>query len=126
MSLVSFFRSLITARKQSCGKVMFLHLSVSHSVHGGCMAGGGHTWQGGMHGRGACVAGKGMHGGGGGWRGDRRPLKWAVCIRLECILSFHHQPAFMSKFLQTLFTVCRSRENNMKTVHYKTCITCFF
>ena len=66
-------------------KVMFLHLSVSHSVHGGggvwqgacmagegvCMAGGvcggGGMWgggmcgQGGMHGQGACMAG-GMHG----------------------------------------------------------------
>ena len=27
--------SLFTARKQSCGKVMLLHLSVSHSVHRG-------------------------------------------------------------------------------------------
>ena len=26
---------IFTARKQSCGKVMFLHLSVSHSVHRG-------------------------------------------------------------------------------------------
>ena len=26
---------LITVRKQSCGKVMFLHLSVSHSIHRG-------------------------------------------------------------------------------------------
>ena len=26
---------MITARKQNCGKVMFLHLSVSHSVHRG-------------------------------------------------------------------------------------------
>ena len=25
---------LITVRKRSCGKVMFLHLSVSHSIHG--------------------------------------------------------------------------------------------
>ena len=30
---------------------MFLHLSVSHSVYKG-----GHAWQRGMHGRGACVA----------------------------------------------------------------------
>ena len=58
---------------------MFLHLSVSHSVHrggrawqgdvwqGACMMrgmhgwGGGHVWQGGMHGRGVhgggCIAG---------------------------------------------------------------------
>ena len=26
---------LVTVRKRSCGKVMFLHLSVSHSLHGG-------------------------------------------------------------------------------------------
>ena len=26
---------VVTVRKRSCGKVMFLHLSVSHSVHGG-------------------------------------------------------------------------------------------
>ena len=26
---------IVTVRKRSCGKVMFLHLSVSHSVHGG-------------------------------------------------------------------------------------------
>ena len=26
---------LVTVRKRSCGKVMFLHLSASHSVHGG-------------------------------------------------------------------------------------------
>ena len=29
---------IITARKRSCGKVMFLHLSVSHSVHRGVSA----------------------------------------------------------------------------------------
>ena len=28
---------IFTVRGQSCGKVMFLHLSVSHSVHGGCL-----------------------------------------------------------------------------------------
>ena len=50
-------------------KVMFLHVSVSHSVHmgmcmagGGDMHGGGHAlgvcaWLGGMHGWGACVDG---------------------------------------------------------------------
>ena len=26
---------VVTARKRSCGKVMFLYLSVSHSVYGG-------------------------------------------------------------------------------------------
>ena len=29
--------NIFTARKPSCGKVMFLHLSVSHSVHRGCV-----------------------------------------------------------------------------------------
>ena len=70
-------------------KVMFLHLSVSHSVQGGmlggvhgreaymaggvhrvCMAGGvhgGHAWQGYVCGRGVCVAVGGMHGGGHVW-----------------------------------------------------------
>ena len=30
--------TIITVRKRSCGKVMLLHLSVSHSVHGGVSA----------------------------------------------------------------------------------------
>ena len=49
---------IFTARKRSCGKVMFLHLTVSHSVHraacmveGACVV-GGHAWQG------ACMAGE--------------------------------------------------------------------
>ena len=56
---LSFF---VTGCKQSCRKVLFLHLSVSHSVHiGACMVGGicsgGHAW-------GMCMAGVcgGMHG----------------------------------------------------------------
>ena len=74
---------------------MFLHLSVSHSVHrgggrawqgvvsgqgdvhgwgqGGVCGGGGHAWQGGMHGgghawQGTCMVG-GMHVGGHAWQG---------------------------------------------------------
>ena len=36
--------TVITVRKRSCGKVMFLHLSVSHSVHrGGSVHAGIHT-----------------------------------------------------------------------------------
>ena len=31
----NYTEAFITVRKRSCGKVMFLHLSVSHSVHGG-------------------------------------------------------------------------------------------
>ena len=56
-ALVLKEKPIIAARKRSSGKVMFLHLSVSHSVHRG-----GHAWQdgvceGGMCGeRGPCVA----------------------------------------------------------------------
>ena len=46
-----------TARKRSCGKLIFLHLSVSDSVHGG-----------GMRGWGTCVAGD-VRGRGRAWRG---------------------------------------------------------
>ena len=69
---------------QVWGKVMFLHLSISHSVHGGGgMHGRGHVWQG------VCVCGKGgMRSQGHVWcqRGHahrRRPLKQAVCILLD-------------------------------------------
>ena len=55
--------------------------------HGGmcskkaCVA-GGHVWQEGeVHGRGACVTGSVC-------MQERQPLKWAVCIKLECILVF--------------------------------------
>ena len=79
-------------------------------MHGrGVCVAGGHGWQlgvhgkGGMHGRGACVAG-GMHGRGmcsrghgskGGVNGKghacrRRSLKRAVRILLECILVFNN------------------------------------
>ena len=60
-----------------CAKVMFLHLSVSHSVHrggvcivtGGAYVVGGHAWLGGMRGcGGAC-----MVGGGNAWL-------WGACV----------------------------------------------
>ena len=61
------------------------------------MCGGEGAWQGGMHGRGACMAGgmcdRGAMCGreGRAWRGghawqERRPLQRAVLILLECIL----------------------------------------
>ena len=63
-------------------KVMFLHLSVILLTGGACVAWGvhgrgGHVWPGGMHGRGACMAGGGacvagwacMAGGGHAWLG---------------------------------------------------------
>ena len=84
--------SIFTAHKQSCGKVMFLHLSVTHSVswgggaclvkevmHGkwGVYGEGGHALQGSVHGKGgACMQ-------------DKRPLKRAVRILLEYILAFN-------------------------------------
>ena len=62
-------------------KVMFLHLSVSHSVHkgGACVADGGHAWQGGMHGRGACVVGGACVAVGGGMHG-RGVCMVGVCV----------------------------------------------
>ena len=48
---------IITACKRSCGQVMFLHLSVIHSVHMG-----GHAWgavRGGGDVAGACDGGAG-------------------------------------------------------------------
>ena len=56
---------VFTVRKRSCGKVKFLHLSFSHSVHRGACVARGRVWQrGDMHGRGqwgrgACMAGGG-------------------------------------------------------------------
>ena len=61
-------KPIITVRNSSCGKVMFLHLSVYHSVQRGggvCMA-GSFVMAGGVYCRGACVAG-GMCGGGHAW-----------------------------------------------------------
>ena len=93
-------RCLITIRKRSCRKVMFLHLSVSYFVHrvGACVV-DEHAWQWACA-AGACMVGvcmaEGVHGGGmhgGGVRGSggvhgrkRRPLQWTVRILLECIL----------------------------------------
>ena len=64
-----FLNPFITVRKRSCGKVMFLHLSVGHSVH-----------RGGVY--------PSMH-----WADTRRvdtpprpPLQRTVRILLECIL----------------------------------------
>ena len=87
-------------------KVMFLHVSVSHSVHRGPCVAGECVWPWGMHGRGACMAGGvcpgGVHGGGHAWwrAGGHAyyatPPDWyyeirsvnerAVRILLECIL----------------------------------------
>ena len=94
---------------------MFLHLSVSHSLHRVGMCGGGHAWWGGMDGGGhvcwgVCMAGACMVGvhvaGGHAWQGacvagghachTHPPAdtmrygdmvnEQAVCILLECIL----------------------------------------
>ena len=59
--LFSFYRP-----QMKFAKVMFLHLSVSHSVHRGGVCGGEHTWQGGHEWQG------GMHG------------RWGVCGRGVC------------------------------------------
>ena len=57
---------IFTARKRSCGKVMFLQVSVILSTGGGAMcgcrgwSGGGHAWL-----QGVCLVVGGMHGCGG-------------------------------------------------------------
>ena len=67
---------LITVRKQSWGKVMFLHLSVSHSVHRGCIP--------------ACIGADtpspGRHPPPWADPSPRRPLQWTVRILLEFII----------------------------------------
>ena len=89
----AYNNALFTVRS-SCGKVMFLHLSVSHSVYrGGCVRGGGVHGRrglcvaGGMHGRGLCQEGMLGRGSmcGSGWQ-ERRPLQRMVRILLEWIL----------------------------------------
>ena len=74
--------SVITVRKRSCGKIMFLRLSVSHSVHGrevytplGRDSPGGHPL-----GR-PSPLGRHPH--------PRRPLQRRVRIILECILVYN-------------------------------------
>ena len=99
------FKHIITARKRSLGQGnVFTPVCQSFCSQGG----GGRAWQGvGMHGRewacmagGACMTG-GVHGRGHLWQGirvwqrvcvvgacvqERRPLKRALRILLECIL----------------------------------------
>ena len=68
---------------------MFLHLSVSHSVHRGAYVAGGACMAGGR----ACVCGwkacmsRGVHGQGPVWQ-ERQPLQRTVRMLLECILVF--------------------------------------
>ena len=60
---------VFTARKRSCGNVMFLHLSVSHSVQGGGLCIGGCLHPGGSASRGGvCIQRGGLH-------------PWGVCIQ---------------------------------------------
>ena len=85
---------LVAIRNSSCGKVIFLHLSVSHSVHRGVCVAEGHVWQEGAWQAGVCGRG-GVHdrrrdawfgeGGVRSWQ-ERRPLQRTVRILLECIL----------------------------------------
>ena len=101
---------IITTCNSSCGKVLFSQACVIPSVHRGgtcvevggmhgngrgCAAKGGHAWQRGMCvARGACVQ-------------EKRPLKRAVRILLECnlvriIFVFPTQICFSKCFLDTL------------------------
>ena len=76
--------------QRSCGKVMFLHLSVWYSVHRGRHAWGGRAWLGACVAEGCAWQGACMYGGKGrghrsAWQ-ERRPLQRVVRILLECIL----------------------------------------
>ena len=75
ISMLCFFKKneiIFTARKQSCRKVMFSHLSISHSVHkGACVAGVVVCVAGGVHGRGACKEGDMYH---------RGHAWWGACV----------------------------------------------
>ena len=81
----------ITECKWSCGKVMILHLSVSHSVHMGGMHGGcehcrGHVWWE------VCIAG-GMHGRGSGhvwWQGHAWQREGACVVVGVCMAGGMH------------------------------------
>ena len=92
---------IVTAHKRSCGKVVFLHLSVilftgegGHASKQEVMHGRGHVWW-------ACVG--------------RRPLKRAVRILLECFLVSYcvspiPYPGPGSIPVQCEYTITRSRE----------------
>ena len=82
--------SVITA--PSCGKVMFLNLSVSHFFHGGVVRGTGAYMAEGVCGRG--YVGQGVCVAGGCLAGERWPLQRVVRILLECILVDVADPAF--------------------------------
>ena len=69
---------IFTVRKRSCGKVMFLHLSVSHSVHGGVST----SVHAGIHTPQADTPLLGRH----PPSPSRRPLQRMVRILLECFL----------------------------------------
>ena len=90
MTFPTVVKTIITGRNEVVAKVIFLHLSVSHSVHGGgaCVAKRGACMvKGGVHGdggrvwqRGACVAKGGMHGKEGClWQRGACMVKGGVC-----------------------------------------------
>ena len=90
----------ITTVRNCCGKVMFLHLSISHSVHawqggaymGGGMHGRGQGW--GVCGRGVCMAGGHV------WRGctwQGACMAGGVCGRGACMA----REVFMSEEMAT-------------------------
>ena len=74
---IVFVLVFVTAHKGSCGKVMSLHLSTSHSVHRRGVY-PNMQWLGGVHPPEQTPPRQTPP--------SRWPLKWAVCILLECIL----------------------------------------
>ena len=82
-SILIFKIPLFTVRKRSCGKVMFLHLSVSHSVH---------------RGGGAVIHPPGRHNP--PRPPSRRPLQRTVRILLECFLVYYYYQFCISRMLK--------------------------
>ena len=106
---------VIAVRKRSCGKVMFSHLSVNHSVHreaclaggacvaegGACMAGGmcgrGHVWQGGVHG-----GGRDMHGNRDGHCSGRYASYWNALLFFISVLATALEKTFVHENIHWL------------------------
>ena len=84
MELLVFYhwkisKHIVPPANEFWGKVMFLHLSVSHSVcKEACVARGGYVWEGRLNGREGDMHGNVRHGGEYVWQG--RGHAWWVCM----------------------------------------------
>ena len=128
---------LITVRKRSCGKVMFLHLSVSHSVHKGgvCLSAcwDTHTSPG-RHPPARHPPGQtpslDRHPTGQTHTPSRRPLQWTVRILLECFLvwnewGYYQYYACPMLCMITLLYWAFTTQNIVWCILYMECVQCY-